>query len=294
LLALAAATPVIQPAPAPTPLDGPCDEWKARALRAEAHADQLEAALAEANERFRRSLALDRNSAIKTQRTTIKAVAWELQSAYDGGRADAEGWVKVWNPGLAENAGIDKSTLIRHRDAMVRDGLIEVRNDNEPVTKVDPDTGEVTTVVRPRVWLRRADRNIGALLAEGSTWTPSPEPKKPDKAAWGGARTADPATCPHEHTQTTCLDCGAEVRESQDATHDHTSGEENVPLTTVASTYQTQDATHDDYRARVAAMVRSPCQEPGCHALMFGRGLCKRHLADLRAKELSAERRVTA
>jgi hypothetical protein len=252
----------------PSPCSDQVAALQARIDQLEAALAERDAALAEANERFRRSLALDRNAAIKAQRTVVKAVAWELQSAYVAGRADPDGWVKTWLGGLAENAGTSADRASVHTTTMARDGLVEKAVRKEPVEKVDPETGEVTTVVLPRVYLRCT--SVTELLEKAASWTPSPSPKKPRQSAWGGFREANPDTCPHEHTQITCLDCGATLdREPQDAGHEHDHTPADAPV--AAGTLHPQDAGHD--RRRDVPDGYSECVN--CHALTkAGESLC--------------------
>lgn len=229
-----------EPTHAPAPASGPCGDELAAAR---ARIDQLEAALAEAGARLRASLALDRNPAIKTQRTTVKSIGFELASAYDGGRADPDGWVKVWNPRIAANAGINEDRFIVHTATMVRDGLIEKKTVREPDTRVDPQTGEIVPDYSrppvPRVYLRCS--SVTDLFTKAATWTPSPDPKKPGATSWGGKREPCP-TCGSERRKTTCADCGHVFEPDPHLADQDPKAEEAQPGPAVLTTYHPQDA----------------------------------------------------
>ena len=232
-----------EPAPAAAgPDPSPCADQVA-ALRA--RINQLEAENEELRGRFQTLLKLDRNPAIKAERTVVKAVAYELQSAYSRDAADADGWVKTWNGGLAENAGVSVDRVTVHTETMKRDALIDKKVERETV--IDTETGEVKVV--PRIYLRC--RNVTELLDKAATWIPSPSPKKPERAGWGGKREADPATCLHANRQTRCLDCGTDLPPDPAPRDPHLADHQNQPEPTASApagrgpTYDhPQDADH--------------------------------------------------
>jgi len=246
----------------PTPCADQVAAMQARIDQLEAHNAALQQALETAQERFHASLALDRNGAIKAQRTVAKAVFAELASATGTRRTDADGWVKTWLPGIAENAGISTDRASVHIATMARDELIEKRVTHEK--HVDQATGEMT--LRPRVSLRLVS-TPDELLTRLSTWQPSPPRAKAGQragGAWGGARESGTVRCDHHPgAALICAVCGETVqpgepptggREPQDEGHgDDATGKKR------SSTYHLQDEGHRDDPtdgARVAPVTR--------------------------------------
>ncbi|MGI8411459.1 MAG: hypothetical protein ACR2QA_02995 [Solirubrobacteraceae bacterium] len=139
-------------------------------------------------------LAVQRNPKIKTERDTVLAAVWEVSSAQQHGRGDAEGWVKTTVQGidhdgtpygLAPKVGKSPARVIDHLGTAEKWGLLQKEARSELVKRTDPATGEITEKWQKATYLRLLDEP-SAILEKLKDLDPITI--EPERQSWGGDR----------------------------------------------------------------------------------------------------------
>lgn len=134
--------PIAAPADHCVGLRAERDEWRRRALAAEARADQAEAQVAQLQEERSLIFAALRNPDMKQATKTIMVTAFEVESGTSRG-VDNDGWVPTPRYLIGERCGAKEDAVRRHMSHGCSAGLILERVIKRPPGWVNPVTGEI-------------------------------------------------------------------------------------------------------------------------------------------------------
>lgn len=178
---------------------------EARIAALEAKVAGLEAKLKEAEERQRLTMAVLRNSALKTERVTMLATVFEYESQASRGLADEHGWMRIRRKALSEISGNSRQRVGSQVKTLADYGLFERDRRVEPTKTINKETGEITYPLRPAIYIRLRG-TASETLAAAANFQPDSEHAK----HWGGKQ---PVHCPiHPNApvikQYICSECG--------------------------------------------------------------------------------------
>lgn len=123
-----------------------------------------------------------RNPHLKTQKLPALAILNHMQASAD--QADADGWLPLYQPAIAERAGCGVKAVRGGEELLVAVDGIEREVRCVPRRQVDRDTGEVRVEPKKAVFVRfkQQPEAICDVLAEYEPQRP------PEKDTWGGKR----------------------------------------------------------------------------------------------------------